>query len=208
MGEGMEDPSRDAPGARSWLLFGGLALGTAALDLGSKAWALAALSAPSSHAPPLCQVAAGSTHWALQRVPSRPVPVLRGFFELAYTENCAGAFGFLRGLGESARRPLFLLVGALAVAFVLRVYSRLEASQRCARLGLPLVLGGALGNLVDRLTRGYVVDFLHAHWRARLDYPTFNVADVALVLGVVLLVLDSVAESFRGRGEPEARAAA
>ena len=62
--------------------------------------------------------------------------------------------------------------------------------ERWALAGLPLVLGGALGNWVDRLARGFVIDFIEAHWREVYSWPSFNVADSAIVVGVAFLVID------------------
>ena len=68
----------------------------------------------------------------------------------------------------------------------------MEPGQRLMKWALPLVLGGAIGNLADRVRLGYVVDFIHAHWRMRFHWPTFNVADIAITVGIGLMVLEYI----------------
>jgi signal peptidase II len=177
---------------RSWGFFALVALATAGLDLGSKAWAMRHLAEPVSHPAPVCFVAPGAHHWSFQHLASRRIDLVRGYLDLQYTENCAGAFGFLRSMDQRARWPVFLVVGVIVLGFVLRHYQSIAPAQRLSRVALPLVLGGAIGNLADRVGRGYVVDFIHAHWRTAFDYPTFNVADMALVVGLGLLLLEAV----------------
>jgi signal peptidase II len=129
------------------------------------------------------------------------------FLRLRYAENPGAAFGLFRNLPEDVRGPLFHLVSIGAVVLIAVSFSKLTgaADERFARLGLPLVLGGALGNSIDRLARGFVIDFLEPVWNGQPWWPAFNVADTAIVIGVGLLVIDSFV-----RKEPKkaARAAA
>jgi len=115
------------------------------------------------------------------------------FLRLRYAENPGAAFGLFRNLPESARGPLFHLVSIGAVILIGFYFAKLTgaANERFAKLGLPLVLGGALGNYVDRLARGFVIDFLEPVWDGRPWWPAFNVADTAIVVGVGLLLIDS-----------------
>ena len=93
-----------------------------------------------------------------------------------------------------ARGPLFHLVSIGAVVLITVYYLRLGGTrqERWALIGLPLVLGGAIGNYVDRLARGFVIDFLEAHWKDVYTWPSFNVADSAIVVGVILLLIDGI----------------
>jgi signal peptidase II len=126
-------------------------------------------------------------------------------FTLAY--NKGGAWGLLHDASESVRKPFFLAVSALAIAFIVSLYSRLTPGQRSLKWGLPLVLGGALGNLSDRITRSSVIDFIdyRADWVDAMNrfiarwakgwtitdhWPTFNVADVFICIGVALMAVD------------------
>jgi lipoprotein signal peptidase len=135
-------------------------------------------------------------------------------FTLAY--NKGGAWGLLQDAPESVRRPFFFAVSVLAVLFIVSLYSKIGKGQRALAWGLPLVLGGALGNLSDRVTRSSVIDFIdyRAEWvlamnRAILKavpgwgvtdhWPTFNVADIAICMGVGLMAVDM----FTSRRAPE-----
>jgi signal peptidase II len=117
------------------------------------------------------------------------------------------------------RRPFFLLVSAAAIAFIVTLYRRLQPRQRALKWGLPLVLGGALGNVFDRIRYGHVIDFIdyRADWvKAMNDFvgrlfpghatstdhwPTFNVADIAICVGVALMAIDMFTAK-RGRIHP------
>lgn len=126
-------------------------------------------------------------------------------FTLAY--NPGGAWGLFQHHSEYVRRPFFLLVSLLAVAFIINLYGRLTPGQRALKWGLPLVLGGALGNLSDRIIRSNVIDFIdyQAKWIEEMNrlvakvvkgwsvtnhWPTFNVADIAICVGVGLMAVD------------------
>ncbi|GLX14955.1 MULTISPECIES: signal peptidase II [Pseudomonas] len=106
---------------------------------------------------------------------------------LAY--NTGAAFSFLAG-ASGWQRWLFTLI-AVAVSVVLVVWmKRLKADETWLAVGLALVLGGALGNLVDRVIFGHVVDFILVHWQSSWYFPAFNIADSAITVGAVLLALD------------------
>lgn len=114
------------------------------------------------------------------------------FFRLRYAENPGAAFGLFRTLPEHIRAPLFHVISVGAVVLIAFYFSRLTgaSSERWARWGLPLVMGGALGNYVDRLARGFVIDFIDVHWYEKA-WPAFNVADAAICVGLALLIIDS-----------------
>lgn len=178
--------------ARDWAFLALVAVGSAAADLWSKAWALNGLSRVSSHPPPLCTPPAGMQHYLPQRVANREIVLIKDFLDFQYAENCGGAFGFLHGTSEAVRRPFFLLVTIGAIAFIVHLFRTMEPGQRLMKWALPLVLGGAVGNLVDRVRLGFVVDFIHAHWKTRWHWPTFNVADIAITVGIGLMVLEYI----------------
>lgn len=125
----------------------------------------------------------------------RHVTVSENFFRLRYAENPGAAFGMFRSLPPAVRGPLFHVVSLGAVVLIAFYYSKLsgtQAKEKWALWGLPLVLGGAIGNYIDRIARGFVIDFLEAHWMDRAYWPSFNVADMAIVVGVGLLVVDAI----------------
>jgi signal peptidase II len=103
------------------------------------------------------------------------------------------------------RVPLLLLVALVAMVFIVLYYRRLEPSARAVKLALMLVFGGALGNFLDRVRLGYVIDFIVWHWYNRAQWPTFNVADAAITVGVGLMVLDMLLWP-KGKATPAARA--
>ncbi len=117
----------------------------------------------------------------------RPVRVIEGFFSLTHIENPGGAFGFLAGHVSGLQR-LFFLVGTLAAVWVLvYLYRKIPAGHLWLATALSLILGGAIGNLIDRLRFGKVTDFLdffvgQHHW------PAFNVADSAVTVGGLIFV--------------------
>lgn len=125
--------------------------------------------------------------------------VIPGFFNLAYSRNRGGLFGYFAQLSDPWRALLLTLLPLLAIVLVTLFIARGRDMDRPSLLGLALILGGAVGNLIDRLFRGEVVDFLDVHagsggladWlTARLGtshWPTFNVADSAIVVGALLL---------------------
>jgi signal peptidase II len=107
--------------------------------------------------------------------------------------NRGGAWGLLQSTNENVRRPFFLLVSAAAIAFIVTLYRKLTKEQKALAWGLPLVLGGALGNVFDRIRYGHVIDFIDVHMKwQNVDHhwPTFNVADVAICVGVALMAID------------------
>ncbi|HLL55114.1 MAG TPA: signal peptidase II [Myxococcaceae bacterium] len=128
------------------------------------------------------------------------------YFHLRYVENPGAAWGLWSNLPDRFRQPFFLGVSVLALGFISFMYSRLEGAQRFLRVALALVMGGAVGNFVDRLLRGYVIDFIDWHWRNSpgMRWPTFNVADVAITLGVAFIL----AESLRAQANEPSGAAA
>lgn len=139
------------------------------------------------------------------------IAVLPDFFHLRYAENPGAAWGLLAEAPERFRALFFELVSAGAVAFILLHYRKLRDDQRLLRIAFALVLGGAVGNLVDRLARGYVIDFIDWHWydprflAPMRHWPTFNVADSGITLGVALLFLEALLTK-KPAAEPKAAA--
>jgi signal peptidase II len=118
------------------------------------------------------------------------------FFNLVRVHNYGAAFSFLAGAG-GWQRWFFTGIGVLATLFMLSML-RSHAGQTLFCLAITLILGGAVGNVIDRLMHGYVVDFLDFHWAA-WHFPAFNVADSAITLGAGLLILDEILRVRRGR---------
>jgi len=115
-------------------------------------------------------------------------PILDGFLDLHYIRNAGAAFGFLSGSHSDFRIPFFILVSSIAIGIILFLFYKLEDHEVMMPLALSLVLGGAIGNLIDRIRLGEVIDFILVHYKAFL-WPAFNVADIGISVGVGLLVL-------------------
>ena len=111
-----------------------------------------------------------------------------GIFNLVRAHNEGAAFSFLSDAGGWQRWAFSLLAAVISVVIALWI-ARLPVQRKLEGLALALILGGALGNLYDRLTLGYVVDFLDFHWSAS-HFPAFNIADSGISVGAVLLILD------------------
>ena len=116
-------------------------------------------------------------------------PLVDGLLSLSHVRNRGAAFGILSDADLPYQAILFAGL-SLAALLAIAVYAwRLPATAQLPQLALALILGGALGNLIDRLRLGYVVDFVHVYWREH-QWPDFNAADSAITIGVTLLVLD------------------
>ncbi len=134
---------------------------------------------------------------------AQPVPVLP-FFNLTLLHNTGAAFSFLAG--ASGWQRWFFAILAVVVSGVLIRWLMTLRDDRWLAIAIALILGGALGNLYDRLTLGYVVDFLHFYWQD-YHFPAFNIADSAITVGAALMILDLFrhkpehAESAQGRSK-------
>ncbi|MBI5928834.1 MAG: signal peptidase II [Chloroflexi bacterium] len=107
-----------------------------------------------------------------------PIPALKNIFDITYTRNTGAAFGMAQAFSN-----IFLLIAVIVVGAIVFYYRKLPSGSWLVRITLGLQMGGALGNALDRITRGYVVDFFYVH-----GYPIFNIADSMIVVGVVVLV--------------------
>ena len=118
------------------------------------------------------------------------------FFNLVRAHNSGAAFSFLAG-ASGWQRWLFTVISLLAVAFILWLLKS-HAWQKLFAFALACILGGAIGNVIDRVLYGYVVDFLDFHWRG-WHFQAFNVADSAITIGAACLILDELLRVRRGR---------
>jgi signal peptidase II len=142
----------------------------------------------------------------------RPVVLIPGLLDFAVRGNHGGAWGLLADASESFRLPFFVVSSFVAVVVLFLLRPRLFLHRPWADVAFPAILGGAVGNLVDRVRLGYVIDFVDVHIGS-FTWPTFNVADIGITLGVILLLLDSVfaprgaagAASEPGSPAPDAR---
>ena len=143
-----------------------------------------------------------SKHWVLASLPEyTPVTVIDGVWNWYRSYNTGAAFSFLADAG--GWQTWFFTVLAFAVSGLLGFWlSRTPRGDWRSALPFALVIGGAIGNVIDRLQHGHVVDFIQWHWKDVYYYPAFNLADSAIVCGAVLIVLFSL---FQGRNRQVAR---
>jgi signal peptidase II len=159
------------PAMRKWL---GLALAVIVFDHLSKIWVYATLDYQEA------------------------IPVLP-FFSLVLVHNTGAAFSFLADAG-GWQRWFFIAIGVIATVIIVRLLKRHAREPRLA-FSLALVLGGALGNVIDRAVLGHVVDFLYFHYHG-FGWPAFNVADSAITVGATLLIWDSLFGKADGPNKP------
>ena len=183
-------PPTSSKRRRSYIFLSIVASTALALDLGTKYWALHTLETPTASGDGI------------------PAPItVTSWLAFQLARNRGGAWGLLQTASESVRKPFFFAVSLVAVCFIVYLFSKVHPKQHALRWGLPLVLGGALGNLVDRVRYGWVIDFVDykstwVRWLNELiaklssthsvtdHWPTFNVADVAICVGVGLMAID------------------
>ena len=135
------------------------------------------------------------------------VPVVAGFFHLTLVRNTGMAFGLLSGSDIPYKAALVTLLSTAAMVAVTYYALRSTQRERLTRFGLIFILGGALGNIIDRVRLGYVVDFVDVFY-GNTHWPAFNVADSCICIGVGLLLIDSFRKAPRPGLAPEAEAAA
>jgi len=123
----------------------------------------------------------------------RPVT---GFFNLVLTYNKGAAFSFLAG-ASGWQKEFLTGIGIVASLVIVYLLAR-HGAQKLFSLALALILGGAIGNVIDRIAHGHVIDFLDFHWRG-WHWPAFNVADSAIVCGAALLIVDELLRVRRAR---------
>jgi signal peptidase II len=122
---------------------------------------------------------------------------INSFFNIVRAHNTGAAFSFLAS--ESGwQRWFFIGLGFAAAVFIVWML-RSHGGQKMFAWALSLILGGALGNVIDRMLHGYVVDFIQVHWGAKYYFPSFNVADSAITVGAVLLILDELLRVRKAR---------
>jgi signal peptidase II len=160
----------------------------------------------------------GTKVWASDTLESGPRQVIPGTLKFVLAHNRGGAFGLGSDWSPVLRTIFFLGAGAFAVWFIVSLYRKLQPDQWAYKWGLPLVLGGALGNVSDRIVHGSVVDFIdyqagwvtamntginaiYSGWHITDHWPTFNVADIAICVGLILIIFQMF---ITGRQEAKA----
>ncbi len=131
------------------------------------------------------------------------VEVIQGFFNLTHVRNAGGAFGIFGGQRTGTGSLVFVVVSLIAIGAIIFLFIRIKESERTLALSFSLVLSGALGNLIDRLRYGEVVDFLDFHL-SDYHWPAFNVADSAICIGIGLLALELLRRDHKTNNNSQA----
>lgn len=121
---------------------------------------------------------------------------ITSFFNIVYWQNKGAAFSFLNA-AAGWQRWLFIGLGVAAAVFIVWMLSR-HGTQRTFGWALALILGGAIGNVIDRVWHGFVIDFIQVHWH-EMAFPSFNVADSAITVGAILLIIDELSRVRRSK---------
>lgn len=141
--------------------------------------------------------------WISHQIPADSmadsIPIIDGFFYITHVRNPGAAFGLLVDWSYGWRMLVFSSVALLAIALVLSFFRGLAPGERLNAAALGLILGGSLGNLIDRGFRGEVVDFIHIRLWSGVAWPDFNVADSCIIVGVTALIIELLASEGAAR---------
>jgi signal peptidase II len=118
---------------------------------------------------------------------SESTSIIPNFFNLTYVRNLGAAFGFLAQSHPEFRKLFFAIMPPIACVIIFLIVKKVPDSDKTQIFSLSLIMGGALGNYINRMYFGYVIDFLDFHFFYRYNWPAFNVADMAIVFGVGML---------------------
>jgi signal peptidase II len=127
--------------------------------------------------------------------------VVENFFNLTFVKNYGAAFGFLSQSHPDFREIFFLTMPPIAMIVIGVLLKQAPEKDRLQIFALSGILGGALGNYIDRLRFRYVVDFLDVHWYNMYSWPAFNIADSAIVAGVIILIYQMILEGKKAKTE-------
>lgn len=176
---------------RKWIYLILIAGFFVALDQVTKRMAARYLAEPvKGYYPPRCNPDGAVEERVMWR-PTRRISVIDGYFDLVYAENCGGAFGLFASARESRRKPFFYISSIVASVLLLYLFFNLKKGEYTLLAAFSLILGGAIGNVFDRISLGYVIDFIDWHIKNKAHWPTFNVADAGITIGMILILIDS-----------------
>lgn len=126
--------------------------------------------------------------------PNDSIPIFEQFLRITYIQNFGMTFGLFNGVDSNTRALILLIFPIFILLGIFVLFGKLKESQTISIYGYCLVVGGALGNILDRIRAGYVVDFLDFHYQHRWHFPVFNIADCSVIFGIFLLCLRLVYE--------------
>jgi signal peptidase II len=127
------------------------------------------------------------------------IEVLPQFLNIVHVRNPGIAFGLFQNIPESFRAALLIATTLLALGLLVFLLAQSQQNSRLERWNLALIMGGAVGNLIDRVRLGEVIDFVDAHWMNQYHWPAFNVADACISTGITFLVLIEIRRMLAAR---------
>jgi signal peptidase II len=187
MSKGTDSPTSAGQSRKVWLLFAVVALLCMGADQATKIWARDALPVHPAN----CEVPEAM---AARQCVGVAVSVVEDYWDWRLSMNHGSAFGLFSS--QDGARIFLSVIGFLAVIGMMWMFTRSRADQNLLHWALALVVGGAVGNLIDRVYFGVVTDFVLWRYKTK-EWPVFNIADVALVVGVGLMFIDMTRESRR-----------
>ena len=139
----------------------------------------------------LCTSCDLSTKWLASRhlQYAAPIPIIQNWLELRYTENDAIAFSMLHSVRPDIRKLIIYPLTSIALVFLIILIWQMRHESFWGLAALMLILSGAIGNLSERIVRGYVIDFIRLHYHDVWSWPIFNVADILITCGGILLAI-------------------
>jgi signal peptidase II len=132
------------------------------------------------------------------------IPIIQNFFHFTYVRNTGAAFGLLADADPAFRVPFFVIVPLVALAAIGYIFKKIPNEDLKLSCALSLVVGGAIGNLIDRIYYGFVIDFIDFFW-GQNHFPAFNIADSAICIGVGILMLDLMTQEPEKDHAPASR---
>ena len=176
-----------------------LTLAVVGLDQATKFWAVAELT-------DALQGASAATLWHLWHAVHPRVTQVQAvwpsFWHFRYVENPGAAWSLLSNSSAAWRTPFFLCVSVCAMASIVAYFRKTAPYQWLLRMCLAMIMGGAIGNFIDRARLGYVIDFIDWHYFEGPSWPTFNVADAAITAGVLTVLLETYIYGGQGAQAP------
>lgn len=128
------------------------------------------------------------THW----IEGVVRPIIPGLLSFTRAHNNGFAFGMLQRAPSTLQEIFFIAVPVFALVLIVLIFIKLQDEQMWTSIALTTIFAGAIGNLLDRFKYGYVVDFLKLHWQNRVELPAFNVADCSILVGVVIMFVNTL----------------
>jgi len=125
------------------------------------------------------------------------IEVLKGYLDIIHIRNTGIAFGLFKDIGAQYKALSIVAVGAVAIFLLFFLLAQIKKEQKLQMMGLSLILGGAAGNLIDRIRLGEVIDFIDAHWRSLYHWPAFNAADAAISIGITIMLVDELIKNVK-----------